>query len=164
MQAMYMKLTQTKLIITICCICGAFYGCNVSGQIGSTFNFHKDKQQLEAAIDTLYAQHPEYKVPPEWAKYNNPPLSTAPYIENKLFYFKDSTREMYCVTLIDDSAMSRDSARSGLAIRAINKGSDKWLRDEDAGYKEQKRIEKRFDKEIIAKLEVITGSKVRREE
>jgi len=159
-----MNITPTKLIITLSCICGALLGCNVSGQIGDSFSFHKDKQDLEAAIDTLYAQHPEYKTPAGWEKYKQPILSSSPYIENKFFYLKDSSQALYCVTLVDDSAMSRDSAHSVIVIRAINKGSDKWLREEDATDKEQQKIANHFNKQIIAKLEAITGTKARREE
>jgi hypothetical protein len=159
-----MKHNQTKFIIAICCVCGFILSCGVSGQVGGTFNFHKDKQQLEAALDSLYTQHPEYKVPAKWAQYNTFSTGKSTYLEGKTFYFASQPEEMYYVSLIDDSAMSGDSARAGLAIRAINRGSDKWLKEEDLDYKDERKAQKRFYEEIVSKLEGYTKSKASREE
>lgn len=156
--------SPSKLIMALACICCFIAACNVSGQVGDTFQFRKDKQDLEAAIDTLLAKNPEYKTPANWAAGSHLPLSTSPYLENKTFYFQAGPQEVYCVTLIDDSAMSRDSARAGLAIRAINNGGDKWLLEGDMDFKEQKRVQKRFEKEIISRLEDYTNTKASKED
>ena len=71
---------------------------------------------------------------------------------------------MYYVVLIDNLVMSGDSSRSGLAIRAVNTGKSKWLLESDLGYRDERRISKRFDSLIISKLKLYTGAKVRKEE
>jgi hypothetical protein len=141
-----------KAIVIICCMAGMLASCDTEGQIGDTIRFRADKQNLDKAIDSLYAKYPEYKVPPTWEKYKNLSLRPNSYIEDKFFYFKSQPEEMYYVALIDDSAMAGDSARSRLAIRAINHGDGKWVLESGIDYKEEKAIVKRFDDEIVAKL------------
>jgi hypothetical protein len=157
-----MKRNQTQSIIIMCCICAVLFGCNVSGQIGSTFNFPTSKQNMELAIDSLYAKYPEYKVPAKWQAFNNFSPGASAYIEGKVFYFKSNPEEMYYVSLISGSG--HHSGRVGLAIRAINKGSADWLQEQAMGYDDEDRIQARFKTEIISKLETFTGVKAKKRE
>lgn len=158
------NLKQAKLLITMFCTGVLLYGCDTMGQIGDTVSFRTSTDTLERAIDTLFAQHPEYKVPAQWEQYKNLKVRPADYVENKYFYLKSDTPEMYYVVLINNLKMRGDSSHTGLAIRAVNRGSDKWIREPDLDYKDEKRIARRFDTEIISKLQEYTGAKVRREE
>ena len=158
------NLKQAKILIILFCAGVLLYGCDTMGQIGSTFNFHTSADTVQRALDTLFAKYPEYKVPKDWEKYETVKTRPTNYTENKYFYFKSDTPEIYCVVFIDNLKMMGDSSRTGLAIRAVNRGGDKWTLEQDLSYKEERRIAKRFDKEIIEKLQQYTGAKVRREE
>jgi len=150
--------------IMLCNITILLAGCDTMGQIGGTYSFHTSKDTLERAIDTLFAKYPEYKMPQKWEQYNTLKPRPASYLENKYFYFKDQPEEMYYVVLIDNLVMTGDSSRAGLAIRAVNTGKSKWLLESALGYGDERRIAKRFDTEIISKLQQYTGAKVRKEE
>ena len=70
---------------------------------------------------------------------------------------------MYYVTFIGDSTALASTTKIGIGIRALNKGSYKWLLNDDLDSKEKERIEKRFDDEIISKLEEYTKTKALKE-
>jgi len=140
-----------KAFISLFCICIFAVGCDTMGQIGDTTDFKTSRPVLEEAITTLYQQHPEYQMPQKWAQFDSLRVKASPYLSKKIFYFKSAPEEMYYVSLVDDSAMSGDSLRTGLAIRAVNRGGE-WMKEDKFGYKEQKRIQERFNKEIITKL------------
>lgn len=150
--------------IILCCISALLAGCDTMGQIGDSYSFHTSKDTLERAIDTLFAKYPEYKMPQKWEQYNTLKPRPAPYLENKYFYFKDRPEEMYYVVLVDNLVMNGDSSHSALAIRAVNTGRSKWLLESDLGYRDERRISKRFDSLIVSKLKLYTGAKVRKEE
>jgi hypothetical protein len=144
----------------ICCFNTA---CDTQGQIGATANFKTSHQILERAIDTLYAKYPDYQIPQKWKAYDNFYVRPSKFLSKKIFYFKSQPEEMYDVTLIDDSIMTGDTSQTGLAIRAINRGGA-WIQQDKLTYKQQKKIQKRFNKEIIAKLKGFTKAKVEMEE
>ncbi len=153
------------VIIVIFFYTGAFFaGCDTMGQIGSTFVFHTSADTLERGLDTLFAKYPEYKVPKELEKFENVKVRPTKFTEDKYFYIKSDTPEMYYVVFVDNLKMMGDSSRTGLAIRAVNHGDGKWVREPDLGYRDERNITKRFDSLIIAKLQRYTGAKVRREE
>jgi hypothetical protein len=157
-----MKHNQTKIRVALYLICTALMSCGVSGQIGNTFNFPTSKKNMELAIDSLYAKYPEYKVPAKWQAFNNFSPGASAYTEGKTFYFKSNPEEMYYVSLISGSRHHSD--RVGLAIRAINKGSEDWLLEQAMGYDDEDRIQDRFKTEIISKLETFTKVKAKRRE
>ena len=152
-----------KAIILLCCFCSLIAACDTAGQIGDTANFKTSHPILEVAIDSLYIQHPEYKTPQKWAQYNSLAIKPLPYMFKKIFYFKSNPEEMYYVSLIDDSVMTGDTSQTGLAIRAVYRGGG-WLQEDKFNYKEQKQIQRRFNKEIISKLKGYTKAKVYMEE
>jgi hypothetical protein len=158
------KYKQAKVAIIMCCISGLLAGCTTMGQIGDSVRFNTSTAKLENAIDSLYAKYPEYKIPASWEKYKSAIVKPSPYTEDKFFYFKSNPEELYYVVLVNDSVMTDDSARTRLAIRAVNRGSDKWILEPDLDYKAEGAIIKRFDTEIVAKLKKYTKSKVLKEE
>lgn len=158
------NLKQAKILIILFCTGALLYGCDTMGQIGDSFTFHTSADTLERALDTLFAKYPEYKVPKAWEQYETIKTRPTNYTENKYFFIKSDTPEMYCVVFVDNLKMMGDSSRAGLAIRAVNQGNSKWMLEQDLDYKDERKIAKRFDKEIIAKLQQYTGAKVRREE
>jgi hypothetical protein len=146
-------------IILISCFCISFISCNTFGGLDGSVMFHTNSDTLTRAMDSLYAKYPEYKLPAKWKAYDNLSLKPTPGITNTIIYFKDAPEEMYYVSLINDSLLSGSRHRNGLAIRAVNQGNANWLQAEDIGFREEKRIQKRFRHEIIAKLKVYIKGK-----
>ena len=126
-------------------------GCGTLGGIGDNIYFATSKKKLEIAIDSLFSKHPEYMILPEWEIYNDWSASGYDFLESRIFYFSNPD-EMYYVTFVGDSTLLADSTKIGIGIRAVCKGTYKWLLDADLNSKEKERIEKRFDDEIISKL------------
>jgi len=160
------KHKQAKVLITIGCICSILTACNTLGQVGDSIRFNTSTLKLDNAIDSLYKNYPEYKMPASWEKYKNSIIkaSPSPYTEDKFFYFKSSPEEVYYVVLVNDSLMTDDSARTRLAIRAVNRGSDKWILESGLDNDAEEAVIKRFDDEIVTKLRTYTKSKVMKEE
>jgi hypothetical protein len=136
-------------------------GCGTLGKIGDERDFPVSKRKLEVAMDSLYSQHPEYKIPDKWKAFDGWAKSGYGFLESRIFYFKSSPEEMYYVTFIGDSVTLADPNKVGIGLRAIYNGdaNGKWLLGNDLDSKEKDRISKRFDDEIIAKLEQYTDTK-----
>jgi hypothetical protein len=134
--------------------------CNIgAGTLGGfdSRKFETDKKTLQVGIDSLYKLHPEYVIPDEWKDFDSWSERGYDFLEGHILYFSSSPEEMYYVTIL-----AGDEAR--IAIRAVNTGSRRWLLETDFLPKEKERIMKRFDFEIISKLEELTKSKTVRED
>ena len=70
---------------------------------------------------------------------------------------------MYYITFIGDSVALADTSKIAIGIRAVfnekNIAGKWWLAADDLKSKDKERIEKRFDAEIISKLELYTKKK-----
>ena len=143
------------IVLMFLVVCGCITGCGTLGGIGDIICFNTSKKKLEIAIDTLYSRHPEYKILHEWEPFNTWSANGYDFLESRIFYFGNPD-EMYYVTFVGDSTILADTTKIGIGIRAINKGSYKWLLDADLESKEKERVEKRFDDEIISKLKEYT--------
>jgi len=153
-------------LITIqCIIFSSFLGCGTLGGIGNVIYFSTSKKKLEVAIDSLYSKHPEYRIPEKWKVFNSWSENGYGFLESRIFYFNSSPEEMYYVTFIGDSAMLADATKTGIGVRAVFNGdaNGKWFLDQDLDSREKQRMEKRFDGEIISKLEEYTKTKISKE-
>ena len=104
-----------------------------------------------SALDSFYNSYPEYKLPEKWKEYDNWDARGYNFMDSRIFYFRGSPEEMYYVTLRGNkSAASEEPA--AIAIRAVSKGTGKWLLQEDFKRIEIERIESRFEAEILSKL------------
>lgn len=155
------KKINLKIAILQIAICALIVGCGTLGKIGDERDFPVSKKKLEVAMDSLYSQHPEYKIPDKWKAFDGWAKSGYGFLESRIFYFKSSPEEMYYVTFIGDSVMLADPNKIGIGLRAIYNGdaNGKWLLGNDLDSKEKDRIDKRFDHEIISKLEQYTNTK-----
>ena len=135
-------------------------GCNSGvGTLGGfdSIKFETDKKTLLTGIDSLYKQYPEYVIPDKWKDFDSWSERGYDFLEGQVLYFSSSPEEMYYITIL-----AGDETR--IAIRAVNTGSHRWLLEEDFSLTEKGRIERRFDLEIISKLEKLTKSKSVRED
>lgn len=142
-----------------------FSGCDISSGTLGGFNVHTfptSKSKLNNAIDTLYSKHSEYKIPEKWWEKDDWNERGYGFLESKIFYFKEYPEEMYYVSFIGDSAMLEKSTQASIALRAVyHRERDRWLLSEDVDINERARIEARFDKEIIKRLENYTYGRAR---
>lgn len=153
---------RLKRLLAHCVICSCCMSCGTLGGIGNGKYFPTSKKYLEIAIDSLYSKQPEYKVPKKWEIYNSWSERGYDFLEGKIFYFRYPPEEMYYVTFIGDSTALADTTKVGIGIQAVYNENNhgKWLLNNDLSSKEKERIEKRFDNEIISKLEKYTKTKV----
>lgn len=147
-----------KRLLLVALVAVIFSGCNIgAGTLGS-FNsrkFHFGKDDIISALDSLE----EYKIPDKWIEKDNWSKRGYDFLESRIFYLQNEPEEMYYVTYRGNSKVMV------MSIRAVfDKNHVRWLLEEDFFNAEKERIESRFDKEIIAKLEKITNSKAERED
>lgn len=153
--------------ITFCIVLCILTSCIGAGTLGGfdTRTFSTSKRKLVYAIDTLFAKYPEYKIPDKWKRLDDWHDRGYDFLDSRIFYFKSAPEEMYYVSFYGDAndSTQADTTRTGISIRAINNGISGWMLEENTSYSERERIENRFDREIIAKLEQYSGVKAIRE-
>lgn len=135
-------------------------GCDIgAGTLGGfdPIKFETDKKTLRMGIDSLYQLHPEYVIPDKWKDFDSWSEGGFDFLEGHILYFSSSPEEMYYVTILAGE-------ETRIAVRAVNTGNNYWPKEEDFSLAEKARIEKRFDFEIISKLEKLTKSKSVRED
>ena len=148
-------------IILSCLGCG--FGAGTLGGFDERV-FPVPKQRLAKAIDSLYKESPDYKIPSKWQHLDDWHERGYDFLDSRIFYFKNRPEEMYYISFIgmpEDSALNSRSAT--IAIRAVCDGTSGWTLEENTSRSEKKRIEERFDREIIAKLDQYMGTKAKRE-
>ena len=126
--------------------------------------FPISKNSLAIAINKLYSTHPEYKPANKWMYEDTSMKKAYFFLESRSFYFKGEPEEMYFVTFLGDSTMLANPAKITIAIRSVNTGGPKWFDYAELSAIERSRIEKRFDCEIISKLEAYTNTKAKKED
>lgn len=121
--------------------------------------FSVSKQTLARAIDSLFDEHREYKIPEKWVgQYNWKEENDFEY--SHIFYLQAKPEEMYYVSFVGNQKDSvQNSIAATIVIKMVCDGSE-WQNGKNISRSENTRIEKRFDDEIITKLEQYTNSKV----
>jgi hypothetical protein len=138
-------------------------GCLGAGTLGGfdLIKFSTSKRVLVNAIDSLYAQHPEYRIPNKWKARDNWKSRGYDFLDTRIFYFSSSPEEMYYVSFYGDAneSIQADTTTTGISIRAVNSGADAhWAKESDFSPSEKKRIDERFRSEIVSKLEAYSNS------
>ena len=116
--------------------------------------FSTSKKNIEKAIDSIYINYPEYKIPEKWKARDNWSQQGCDFLDSRIFYFQNEPEEMYYVTFIGDSndVIQHDTNHTRIAIRAVDNGVSGWVLEKDFSSGEKERIEERFDLEIISRL------------
>lgn len=157
----------TKLILaflTSCFLTSCFIGAGTLGGF-DTRVFPTSKQKLVQAIDTLYSKYPNYKIPVKWKSRDDWKERGYDFLDSRIFYFPSDPEEMYYVTFYGDAndSIQVDTTITGISIRAVENATSGWTLEANTSSSDKKRIEARFDKEIISKLEKYTETKATRE-
>lgn len=126
----------------------------------NTISFPVSKKRVEIAFDSLYSNHPEYKIPDKLQEYNFWSKSGYDFLDTRLIYFNEFPEEMFYISFVGEEQTFKDTTHADLAIRSVFIGSKKkWLKEEDFSEEEKIRISNRFENEILSKLEKYTDSK-----
>jgi hypothetical protein len=147
-----------SIALTVCT--GCFIGAGTLGGFDSR-TFPTSKKNLVQAIDTLFAKHPEYIIPDKWKTFDDWKTRGYDFLVSRIFYFNSPPEEMYYVSFLGDAndSIQTDTNRTSISIRAINNGNSGWKLEKNTSSSDKERIEKRFDEEIISKLEEYTKTK-----
>jgi hypothetical protein len=143
-----------------------FFSCGTLGGIGPTFYFPTSKSKLEKLFSKMYEENSEYNIPDSLKKYDTWSKRGYGFLEGRIFFFKRPPEELYYVTFVGDSSTFADTTKIGIAIRAVYQPekSNKWLAGTELTNEEKDRIIRRFNLEIISKLEMHTKTKATKEE
>ena len=136
--------------------------CIGAGTLGGfePWTFTTSKQNLVNAIDTFFTRFPDHKVPAKWKSHDDWKERGYDFLESRIFYFKNGPEEMYYVSFLGDgnNSVQVDTNRTSISIRAVNTGNAHWTLEDETSSSEKKRIENRFEQEIVSKLEAYTKS------
>jgi hypothetical protein len=152
--------TKNKTGIFLLLVMFSLLSCD--GTLGgfNTISFPTSKKKIEIAIDSLYFNYSEYKIPDKYQEFNNWTKRGYDFLDSRIFYFSQSPEEMYYISFIGEEETLKDTTHIDIAIRSVFTGSKrKWLKQEDFTKEEENRIQTRFKTEIISKLEKYTESK-----
>ncbi|MCS3801428.1 hypothetical protein [Niastella sp. OAS944] len=156
-------MTTTRIIATLFTV--ALTGCGLgAGTLGgfATITFPASKKKVIIAIDSLFAQYPEYKIPDKWKKRDDWKERGYNFLDSRIFYFKSEPEEMYYVSFYGDAndSLQVDTTKTGISIRAVDNGADYvWTKESDISTSEERRISERFQNEIVSKLEHYINAK-----
>ncbi len=121
--------------------------CGTTGHI-VFYNFNATKYDVENALLNVINADSNYITPIKWKEHTE-----GDYFERIYIYFKGSPEELYQLGFNYDSTIWRESATSRLAFISIYQG-DQFQYESDLSAKEIKRVEKRFETEILQKLKI----------
>lgn len=150
-------------IVIILFFCLLFYSCTANFSAGSlggwvTVTFPASEKKLQIAIDSLYRFNPKYDCLGKWKFEAENWRKDYSNLKTLTFCFDSAPEEMYYVTFVE-AGTSSNPAYASLAVRGVENGTGRWSRYEDFNHTEQLRIQKRFEEEIISKLEQYTKIK-----
>ena len=143
-----------KKIAFLFLLTGVLIRCNIGGGTLGSFDdrlFPVKKADFLLAFDSLA----ERQVPEKWKETAGSIEHTYRFFLNTCLYLKGPPEEMYFVSY--DGSLKA----SAISIRSVFKGG-RWYIKNDLDNSEIERIEKRFDEEIIKKIEKKTGTKAER--
>lgn len=128
----------------------------------NTISFPTSKKNIENAIDTLYSNYPDYRIPDKYKDFDNWSKRGYNFLDSRILYFTHEPEEMYYISFVGDEESFKDTTHIDIAIRAVFLGSKrKWLKEEDFSKEEKNRIQTRFKNEVISKLEGYTNCKAK---
>lgn len=153
----FLKLISYLFFVFQCTSCGTLGGLD-------SRVFLVSKEKIENAIDSFYAISSDYVIPAKWEQYDDWSKRGYDFLESRIFYFKSYPEEMYYVSFEGTSTSPADTYTCAIAIRAVFKEDEKgWYLEDDLDKEDKKRIESRFDNEIVSKIEVYANAKSERE-
>ncbi|GEM_PF-716077 len=160
------RLLQGKLsfFYTLVLMILLFTGCVFSaGTLGGFSNreFPLSKRDVVEGIEHFYTDYPQYKMPSEWERFDGWSKRGYDFLDSRIFYFDSPPQEMYYVTFLGDAndKEKEDIRPVSMAVRSVCDTIGSWRNRGDFTPEEVRRIEKRFDDEIVSRLEKILNTR-----
>ena len=119
--------------------------CGTSGHI-KFYSFGATKSEIQNQISSIISKDSQFTVPKKWLE-----CTTGDYFERYYIYFSKNPEEMYQIGFTGDSLEWNNSSSSKLGLIAVYDGKI-FKYESDLSSREIKRIEKRFEEEILSKL------------
>lgn len=144
-------------------------GCNnfSPGTLGSfqKWRFPISEKQFDAEVNAFFKSNLQYGIPQKWKHLDSWNKNGYSSLNGKIFYFNEKPEEMYYVSYspdVDGFEDEKKSKSTTISVRAINAGNDGgWntVEDLEKNKNEINRVNERFYKQIIVKLEKQTNVK-----
>lgn len=138
-------------------------GCDMfgTGTLGTfqQWSFPVSEKRLDREMGLLYENNPTYVIPDKWKHLDDWQKSGYGFLKGKILFFEEAPEEMYYVSYFEAEpnsfANDNDFTITVIAVRAVNNGNSRWNTVDDYAKNkaEIERIDTRFYKEIISKLE-----------
>ena len=119
--------------------------CGTTGHL-VFYHFDVSKYDVEKEISAIINKDSSYSLPVKWKGVNK-----GDYFEMIYIYIKNSPEEIYRIGFTGDSSVWKHSSTSRLALVSQFDG-DTWRNESELSNKEIKRIENRFETEILSKI------------
>jgi len=134
-----------KKIISFFCTFVLLTSCGTTGHI-RFYNFDRPKREVKEDLLKAINTDSAYSVPQKWKESTVGDLFEMYYV-----YFHSGPEEMYQIGFTGDSTQWKASSTCKLALIGIYDG-DTWKFEKDLSRKEEKRIQNRFETNILSKL------------
>jgi len=151
-------------------IFASLFFCSCAGSIGAgtlsgwdNVIFPTSKEDVQKAIAELYKNNPKYRLNNKWKSQAEYWLKNFSYLETVIFYFSEEPEEMYYVTFVEPGTSDNPKC-TGLAIRGVENGVGHWKEYQEYSDIDKIRIDERFRREIVSKIERYTKTKSYKEE
>ncbi|MES2827309.1 MAG: hypothetical protein V4687_04120 [Bacteroidota bacterium] len=145
-------LRKNVLIIYVGLLSIIHTACNYAGgTLGASdgVEFPHSSDKINEGLDSLFSKYSEYQVPEKWHDLDNWSKRGMDYLNGRVLYFRESPEEMYFLTASSDTI--NGVGKTAIFIRAVSNG-DTWINFADLSDTERRRMEDRFDKEVIPKI------------
>jgi hypothetical protein len=146
-----MKPGYFSILIMVAVFISSLYSCGTTGHI-KFYYFDASKKEVEKRLKEIINQDSLHIVPSKWKEH-----TMGDYFERYYVYFSNSPEEMYQIGFTGDSSDWKNANYSKLGLICVYAG-EQFEYENDLSYREIKRIEKRFEEEILSRLDLIYKS------
>ena len=119
--------------------------CGTTGHI-ALYNFDSSKNKVEEKIVTILISDSSFEIPQKWKEHMN-----GDYFKRLYIYFKEKPEEIYQFGFSGDSVSWSLNSTCKLGLISIYQG-DQFKYEEDLSKQDKARIELRFEKEFLSKI------------
>ena len=110
------------------------------------YDFDITKYEVEKALLQVINEDSTYRVPAKWKSHTK-----GDSFERIYFYFPHGPEELYQIGFTGDNNEWQKSSTSRLGLISIYQGKQ-FMYEDELSWKEQDRIQKRFEEEILSKI------------
>lgn len=147
-------------ILNIMFLVFAFMSCNYkpAGTLGGgyVYEFNCSEEELNKCLDDFKQNSNSLDIPEKWKQYDDWDDRGYTFLKGKIFYFGNNyplDEEMYFVTVLKSDGGNSDIGRA--SIRSVFRKADGlsgWRDFKDLNKSDAKRIEERFQKNVLDRL------------